>query len=68
MINKRNIKMCIIILQIVKVLSTNDTNCSVVVEAKHNSKEGRVLLQMQVELLIVQPQSSSSVYCFTLFV
>jgi len=34
-------------MEIVKVLSTNDTNCSVVVEAKHNSKEGRVLLQMQ---------------------
>jgi len=34
-------------LEVVRVLSTNDSSCSVALEAKHGSKEGRVLVQLQ---------------------
>ncbi|KAF2356397.1 Scavenger mRNA decapping enzyme N-terminal [Trinorchestia longiramus] len=34
-------------LKIVRVLSSSDASCSVAVEAKHNTEEGRVLVQLQ---------------------
>lgn len=35
-------------LDVVRVLSNMDSNCSVAFEAKHRSEEGRVLVHMQV--------------------